>query len=604
MKENEMNREWIITNKNGSYSSSSVSFANLRTYHGILVKNVSPYYDRVVLLSKLFEIIYFKKQVIHLDTNYYPQTLFPDGYKYIEDYEIFPIPVFTYVINDLKIKKSLVMCRESDNVFIHYEFLNGVPEKIELFPLVSFRSNHSVIKKGIRSFVTDVSNEVTFSFSDLYVKILSPGKFIKNEDWYYNFQYPVEKERGTNSEEDLFNPGYFEIENPSRKFTVEITGDKITGKDFKSVRNSYIKNMDDDSNIPFKKLAMSSKFLITRDDIIAGYYWFGPWARDAFISLPGLLLVRKRYDEAKSILLKYAASMKNDIIPKLISAKDDYVTADTSLWFIYAVYKYYQYTHNKDDLSIFYPYIKEIINSYIKGNEKFELDDNFIRTKDAPLSWMDANFGNRAMTPRIGLPVEINALWYNSISTIEYFDKELGLKTETGIYDIKESLENRFSDKFFNNGKVLDVADPDDFSFRPNFIFAFSLPFPVMHNFIEFKKNVDEELLTPYGLRTLSPKDPKFESKYEGDWYSRDKAYHNGTVWPWLVGPYITSSIKAGEKPKKILRYFRALFNLTYVPEIFDGENPKEPKGCIIQAWSYGELLRAYFEDILSKMGE
>ncbi|MGC9124048.1 MAG: amylo-alpha-1,6-glucosidase [Thermoplasmata archaeon] len=601
MKENEIFKEWIITNKNGSYSSSTVSFANTRTYHGILVKKISENYDRFVLLSKFFEKIKKDGEKFFIDTNFYPNVIYPEGFKYIENFKVFPIPEFDYRINELKIKKIILLDTYFDTVFIKYEFIGEIPDEIDLFPLLSFRSNHTVIRKGMRSFNLNISDIVTFSLNDLFINFKVPGKFIKNEDWYYNFQYVIDKERGSNYEEDLFNPGYFALENPPRKFVVKISSDKIKNNDFNSAKATYLKYLEKNSTKLLKKISMASNFLITNDDIIAGYYWFGPWARDAFISIPGLFLVKKKFEEAKRILLKYGKSMKNGIIPKNLE-KGDEITVDTSLWYIYAIYKYYEYTKNKNDLITFYPYVKEIVDSYIKGNDKFSLDNNFIRIRDSPLTWMDANYGNVSVTPRIGLPVEVNALWYNAISCIEYFENELGLKTEPGLYDIKKSLEDNFLDKFLSNGRILDVADPDDSSIRPNFIFAFSLPFAIMHNFRDFKKIVDDELLTPYGLRTLSPKDQKFKSNYEGNWEMRDMAYHNGSVWPWLVGPYITASIKCGENPKKLLEYFKPLYNMIYLPEIFDGLNPSEPKGCIIQAWSYGEILRSYYEDIFPKM--
>lgn len=595
-----MNREWLIANRNGSYSSSTISFANTRTYHGILVKNISQYYDRMVLLSKMFEVVYINKEFL-LDSNYYPDVIYPDGYKYISKYRIFPIPYFEYALDNTIIKKSILIDPDMDNVFINYNITGEIPSKFKITPLISFRSFHSVIRKGMRSFKYSISGITNFEFEGLDLKISSPGSFIKNEDWYYNFQYPVEKERGTNFEEDLFMPGYFIIENPPKRFTLEISGEEISGKSFDEVKNRYLERLYE-SKKTFKNMEMASNFLITRDDIIAGYYWFGSWARDAFISIPGLLLLDGRYREAFNILSKYANSMINGIIPKTYSKSDDYITADTSLWFIYALYKYYMYTKSKEDLLKLYPYAKKIIESYIQGNEKFVLDRYFIRTKDAPLTWMDANYGGKPVTPRIGLPVEINALWYNALSTMEFFNRELNIKNEPDTVEIRLGLESAFENKFVMDGKMLDVSDPDDVSIRPNIIFAFSLPFPVMRGFGNYMDTIDSELLTPLGLRTLSPNDPKFRPKYQGDWYSRDMAYHNGSVWPWLAGPYITASLNSGKNPKKLFNYFKGLYKLTYLPEIYDGLEPVEPKGCILQAWSYGELLRAYYEDILPKM--
>lgn len=603
MKFEEINNEWIITNYNGSYSSSTVSFANTRTYHGILVKNVSKYYDRFVLLSKLFEEINYKGNNYNLDTNYYPGVIYPKGFEFLSRYEIFPIPTFFYTLKDLEIKKEMVIDPEEDIVLIKYSLSKESQYELKLYPLLSFRSNHNVIRKGQKVFSIKENGDVIFSDGNYNLFFNVPGVFERKEDWYYNFQYPVEKERGTNSEEDLYCPGYFKIEN-LKEIVIQISSDEAEKKNFDEVKKSYLKRIDFKNKYPdfMEKMVKASNLLIVKNNIVAGYYWFGAWARDAFISLPGLLLLGNKFRHAKNLLKFYASIMKNGIVPKRVYEEEDYITADSSLWFIYAVYKYYQYTKDKVFLSLMYKKCIEIINAYIKGNDYFDLDGVFIRTKKAPLTWMDAKLGETIFTPRIGKPVEVNALWYNALCCIDYFSNELRKKLNPRYTKIKEQIEDYFSSIFIENGIVLDVADPDDFSIRPNFILCFSLPFPILTNFKDYKRLVDEELLTPYGLRSLSYKDAKFKPKYEGDWYSRDSAYHNGSVWPWLAGFYITASIRSGEKASDLLNYFKPLYSMTYLPEIFDGLEPSKPKGCVIQAWSYGELIRAYYEDILPNL--
>ncbi len=211
---------------------------------------------------------------------------------------------------------------------------------------------------------------------------------------------------------------------------------------------------------------------------------------------------------------------------------------------------------------------------------------------------MDGKYKDIVFTPRNGGAIEINALWYNALMVMRYFYDKLNLTFDSVYGSTINLLKNNFKNYYSKNGRLMDTIYPDDASFRPNFIFAFSLPFNILDNFEEYKDDVDNELLTEYGLRTLSPKDKNFKPLYVGDQYSRDSAYHNGTIWPWLVGPYITASVRSGYDKNKLYDYFKNLFSMEYVPEVFDGLNPGKPRGCIIQSWSYAELIRSYYEDI------
>ena len=210
---------------------------------------------------------------------------------------------------------------------------------------------------------------------------------------------------------------------------------------------------------------------------------------------------------------------------------------------------------------------------------------------------MDAKTCSTIFTPRIGKPVEINALWYNALQTAKFLSAELNMNLQENTDAMIPEIKEKFREKFVKDDVILDVSEPDDYSIRPNNIFAFSLPFPVLDGFNEYKGMFDN-LLTPYGLRSLSTEDKRYVGTYEGDQYRRDSAYHNGSVWPWLAGPYITASVRGGRDRRELISYFKNLLSLQYVPEIFDGDPPHRPKGCIVQAWSYAELIRAYFEDL------
>jgi predicted glycogen debranching enzyme len=595
------NQEWLIANSRGSYSSSTISFAGTRTYHGILVISNPANYQRYVILSKLFEELEFSGKKYSLDTNYYPGTVYPKGCEYIDDFSIFPFPVINYTVDGNRIKKTIVMDPESDTVVIRYEFFERIPEKISLYPLLAFRDFHGVVRAGQRQFVFSESDD-SYNFSDpnFTLHISKIGHFIKESYWYYNFIYPVEEERGTNSMEDLYNPGKIIINPVQNTLDIKITMEEGKISDFDEIRDKITGlGFNREKNPDINALRFSSTKFQLKDDLIAGFHWFGPWTRDTFISLPGLVIIPGNYAFARSVFSNYAGKMADGIIPNNAYSDIFYRSADASLWFIYALHKYYHYSHDKDFISHMYSRVKSIINAYVNSNDDFYLDGKFIHIKSAQMTWMDGKTGDTSFTPRLGKPVEINALWYNALKSYSYFSRITGMKVEEYVEDTLSSFGREFTTRFTVNGQIADVIDPVDVSFRPNFLFAYSLPYKLMTRG-DFLEKARQELATPYGIRTLSPEDPKFKGFYSGDQYDRDSAYHNGTAWPWLTGPYISAMVNNGANPDDLLRYFSSLFSMKNVPEIFDGLNPGIPKGCMMQAWSYGELIRSYYEDLRS----
>ncbi|MGC8562723.1 MAG: amylo-alpha-1,6-glucosidase [Thermoplasmata archaeon] len=591
--------EWLISNRNGSYSSSSVSFSNLRTYHGIFVKNLNSRYDRFVLLSKLFEEFQIEGDTISLDSNYYRDVVYPHGYEFLTNFERSPFPTFNYDILGIKMEKRVAIDPYDDVVMISYKF-NGKPSQLRLYPLVAFRNYHTVVRQSDRKVAfEEEDNALKFSLDNISFRMSRVGAFKSDDLWYYNFRYPIDEERGSNHEEDLYLPGHFEIDDVPESITISIYSEEHQEHSFEEIEERYINSLSS-VNVKNKRVMAtvreSTKF-ITGNNIIAGYYWFGPWGRDTLISLTGLLLVPKRYGEARQVLLNYAGMINEGLIPKTVTEEGNYDTADSSLWFIYAIYKYFQYSKDADLVRLLYPKMLEIIGTYINGNDLFGMEDFLIRVKKPQLTWMDAKAGNTVFTPRTGKPVEINALWYNALQTVKSFALELNMNLPENIDAAIPETKKRFQEKFVKGHIILDVSEPDDYSIRPNSIFAFSLPFPVLDGFEKYK-GIFDNLLTPYGLRSLSSEDKRYNGTYEGDQYHRDSAYHNGSIWPWLAGPYITASVRAGGDRKELISYFKNLFSLQYIPEIFDGDPPYRPKGCIVQAWSYAELIRAYFEDL------
>jgi len=588
--------EWILSNMNGTYSSSSASFANLRTYHGLLVKGVGERYDRFVLLSKLFEEFIVDGKLVSTDTNYYTGAIYPEGYRYLIGFEPRPVPSFRFRAEGLVVTKSLVLDPANDWLVIRYEF-DRQPSSIYLHPLLAFRNHHLAMRKrDLNVSVENAAGIYTFMSGGSYVKIGTPGEFVPESNWYYNFQYPIDMERGSNYEEDLYHPGYFKIDNPEAKVEIKISSSEGMPESFKSVKARMLMAQST-FNGDLRQIARDSTAFLTKDDIIAGFYWFGPWTRDTMISMPGLLLVTRRFRLAKKVLTKYA-NMIDGMLPVTVADPSNVSSADSSLWFIYALYKYYMYTGDKVTIKRAFPSVIKIIRSYINGNEVVRLEGHLVRAMKPQLTWMDARTGDVVFTPRTGLPVEVNALWYNALATTKYLSGELGMPDEVG--EMLPQVKQEFRERFVDGGTLLDTVDPDDYSLRPNFVIAFSLPFPVMEQFSRYSEPVKSKLLTGYGLRSLSPDDPKYVGKYQGDQYHRDMAYHNGSVWPWLAGQYITASVRSGVSREELLAQFKPMFSLERIPEIFDGDEPHEPRGCIMQAWSYGEAIRAYAEDLSS----
>lgn len=598
-------QEWIISNRNGSYSSSTSSLANTRSYHGILVANMGPKFDRRVLVNKLYEIVGTDEGEISLDTNYYPGTVYPDGYRYQTGFSDFPIPLFLYKVGNIEIRKKIALHPYSDILSVRYDFPGKIPASFRIVPLLSFRSYHETIRSGRDTADTvEHADHLEFKWRGISVFLEKPGRFIMTGRWYYNFLYPVEEARGLPNVEDLFEPGELIME-PGRSVEISISAGRRLAMPFHLIRKAaedFVRSQAKYLNSTGQISPKSSIFL-TGDNIIAGYHWFGPWARDAFISLPGLLLTTGKFSMAQYLLMSYRNASRNGLIPKRLETPDDFATADSGLLYIYACWKLVQYSRNMNFAEKIYPFLLDILQTYFTGNQYYRLEGPFIRTLDAPLTWMDGKYNGKTYTPRVGLPVEINALWYNALRSADDIARKLKIKVPDYVEETAQLLSERFSSKFTDNGKFLDVADPDDDRIRPNFLFAYSLPFPIMSDFLRYKDIVDRKLLTQYGLRTLDPADPGYFPRYGGNQEMRDSAYHNGTVWPWLIGPYVTACSRSGISASQVFEFFRPLLRMPYLPEVLDGEPDGTPKGCMAQAWSYGEIMRVYHENVVNAGG-
>ncbi|MEO6392655.1 MAG: amylo-alpha-1,6-glucosidase, partial [Pyrinomonadaceae bacterium] len=457
------------------------------------------------------------------------------------------------------------------------------------------------------------------------------GTIDLNGDWYRNFQYRVEQERGLDFAEDLFNPFSlsFDLTKASGRARIIASTEPHIVADVDSLREQELARRravaGDSANPLIRALTIAAdQFIVARTighTIIAGYHWFSDWGRDTMIALPGLLLATGRTEIAKSVLLEFAQQVDQGMLPNRFpdaGETPEYNTVDATLWFFDAVRALLQYT--ADEMFVrqnLYGVLAGIIDWHIKGTRYgIHLDDDGLLYSGEPgvqLTWMDAKVGDWVITPRHGKPVEIQALWYNALRIME--DLATRFEDEAGrmrYAEMADQTRDSFGLLFWNAdaGCLYDVVDGGDLdgSIRPNQLFALSLSHSMVPSAQaeQILQVVERELLTPRGLRTLSPNDPRYAGRYLGDPRRRDSVYHQGTVWPWLMGAYITAQVKvSGQAGRDLAALWLENFQehlaeacLGQVSEIFDGDAPHTPRGCVAQAWSVAELLRAAVEDV------
>lgn len=642
-------REWLVTNGLGGYSSSTIIGANTRKYHGLLVAALSPPVQRTVLLAKLDERLESAGITYNLAANQTAGGVSEFGFIHLQQAKLDYFPRFIYSFSDKYIEKTVFMVYGQNTTVVLYRVYNGTrPAVLKLTPLVTCRDFHWTSSAGHLYFRQhNISRGVALQAVPEVptLKLMSSeGEFRPSGDWYQNIFYAAEQERGLNPSEDLYIPGQFVVNltpGEEKIITVVATIEEGTPSldgpallDAQSMRLEKLVQQAGYEDPLARRLVLSSDaFVVHRrstanKSVIAGYPWFNDWGRDTMIALPGLTLVTKRYDDARQILLTFARHCKDGLLPNMFTDSPDqeplYNTVDASLWYFWAVYKYLQYTGDfsfiRDEI---YPVLKEIIEHHVQGthfNIKAGVDGLLSAgSRGTQLTWMDAKVGDWVVTPRQGKPVEINALWYNALCTLEYLAGRFG--DAFAYSELPEKIRKSFRQEFWfeEGGYLYDVIGTDgadgisgkDTKLRPNQVIAFSLPFTALKP--EFGRQVIRRvwrrLYATYGLRSLSPHDPDYRGVYIGDQVKRDGAYHQGTTWSWLMGPFVTAyrqvhgySPASRVQAEKFIEPFQDHLRhhgLGYISEIFDGNEPIIPRGCIAQAWGVAEVLRAYVEDVL-----
>jgi predicted glycogen debranching enzyme len=628
-----VSREWLETNGLGGFASSTVIGLNARRYHGLLTAATKPPVGRLVLLSKLEEALVIDERRYELSANQYPGVVHPQGYNYQAGFRLDPFPVFTYKVEGVKLEKTVFMVQGENTTVVQYHL--STPEagtndiKLELRPLIAFRDYHSTTHENSAlnpNIETEPGLVMFRPYSDLPPLHLAhdSADIDKAGCWYRSFQYAIERARGLDFSEDLFSPCAFTF-NLIRKPMVSI----IASTERRDVNQAetYRRNETNRRVLAHRKAdqlvnllsAAAEQFIVGRErgqTVIAGYHWFADWGRDTMIALPGLTLATGRADVAKGVLREFAKHVDQGMLPNRFpdaGETPEYNTVDATLWFFEAVRSLLEYTNDYDFVRTnLYAVLKDIIDWHVKGTRyQIHLDDDGLLYSGEPgvqLTWMDAKVGDWVVTPRQGKPVEIQALWYNALRVMEELAARFKDEKARSYAGMADKALATFNEKFWNEqtGCLFDVVNGEtrDGSIRPNQVIAVSLPNSMLSKdrAANVLRVVERDLLTPRGLRTLSPNDPNYIGRYEGDPRHRDGAYHQGTVWPWLIGPYITAYIKtfgkkAGRKfAMAWLEQFQAHLNeacLGQVSEIFDGDAPHTPRGCIAQAWSVSELLKS-----------
>jgi len=624
--EESTSKEWLETNGIGGFACGTISGINTRRYHSLLTAALNPPVERIRLISKIEETIFINDKIFHLSANQYPNTIYPQGYKYIKSFSLNPFPTWIFSVENLEIEKSIFMLQGKNAIFCRFRLINKTDSKVflELKPLVCSVDYHSLQHENSEikaNFECIRENVVHYEPYEIAIFFTHNAKTIeKTGYWYRNFEYNFEKERGFDFQEDLFQPFSLHF-NLSEDDATLIIGTEI--QEFSSEiiqaelkrREKLIENVESEFD---KELVLSAdKFIVSRNDhhtIIAGYPWFSDWGRDTMISLKGLTLETNRFEIARSIILEFSKYISQGMIPNRFpdkGAEPEYNTADATLWYFEAIRAYVEATNDYELVrNHLYDKLADIIAWHLRGTRfQIHVDTDgllFVGEENSQLTWMDAKVNGIAVTPRIGKPVEIQALWFNALKTMSQFSERFGNQSEVALYDsMAEAARYSFNQLFWNKEEecLFDVVSNGkrDASIRPNQIFAVSLNFSMLDltHSRKIVEKVEKELLTPFGLRTVSPRDENYHPYYIGSAAERDRAYHQGTVWPWLLGAFVDAYLKVFPERKQRVKGFLSAFEnhimeagLGQISEIFDAEPPYHPRGCFAQAWSVAEILR------------
>lgn len=617
-------KEILLANHRGAYCSTTVSTCNTRKYHGLLVAPQPAVDDQHhVLLSNLDETIMKGNTGYALGVHQYPGVHFPEGQQYMDSFSFEQTPKWTYDMGDIVMEKEIILAKETNTLLVRYHVLEAKGKiKLQLRPFIACRNYHTVRTTDTQSEATfeEVTNGMKFSmfhgYDPLYFQNSKKGVFVPTPDWYHSMEYQKERERGYDYTESLFVPGYFEYTLEKGDELVFAAGNtevktRMLKRDFKVEKESIIPRKDFESCLQ----NAAEQFIVYGHEnvyVVAGWPWFGKWGRDTFIALPGLTLTTGNPEVFRLVMNSMLKDLNAGFFPN--TGRGDsarYNSVDAPLWCIWALQQYAQFT--KDSKKVWETYgtdIKSILENFKNGTHynTHMLESGLITSGDQnhALTWMDAMQNGAPVTPRSGMPVEVNALWYNAINFALQAAGQSGDETFINQWSTYPDLiRNSFIITYWSEtkGYLADCVDGDhaDWSFKPNQLFAISLPFsPLNGDMAEsIIDKVRNELLTARGIRTLAPSDPNYKGTYFGDQFTRDMSYHQGTAWVWLLGPFAEAyiKVKGAESIDFVKKLYKNLepaiveLGLGTLCEVYNGSDIV-PGGAVSQAWSVAEVLR------------
>jgi predicted glycogen debranching enzyme len=634
--------EWLVTNGLGGYACGTVAGANTRRYHGFLMASFAPPVARTLLVSKIDVRATYLGRCADLSANEFGDgTVSPRGFEHLESFALQDgIPTWEFALGDALLQQKIYMPPGANCSYLRLKLLRASASmQLNLRPFTTYRDYHSQAR-GTQAMSLDADDHScriqAANGAKPYRLSLSGGAFAAAPNWYWNFKHRMEVERGLDSLEDLFNPGEFTCE-----LTVGMAKYFVANADAAEPRDGeqVLQALRDQAKaltapVPLstppaiRSLALAAnQFVVHRQaqnageagttSIIAGYPWFADWGRDTMISLPGLTTALKRYDITADVLRTYARYIDRGMLPNRFpddGESPEYNTADATLWMFHALDDYLRARPDPSLAREMFPLLMAILHAHCEGTRYgigVDPADGLLRAgeRDTQLTWMDARHGDRTFTPRVGKPVEINALWINALDVgLKLAGRFKAGNEKAFCQDYLTRATGSFG-RFWNasQGCLFDVLDMDggvapDARIRPNQILAVSLPLCAL-SAGQMRGVVDvcaRELLTSYGLRSLSPQDVGYIGRYNGDPQQRDGAYHMGTAWSWLLGPFARAHYRVHGDARVALSFLAPIQQhlqeacIGNISEIFDGDAPHSARGCFAQAWSIAEILRAW----------
>jgi predicted glycogen debranching enzyme len=652
-----LDHEWLVTNGLGGYASGTLAGPSTRRYHGLLIAALAEPAGRWMMLNHLVEQLRLPdRTTVELGSELRAGAAASlHGAEHLHEFRLEAgLPVWTYRFKDVEFERRVCMAHMQNTVFISYRLLWGLgPLRLKLRPTVHFRPHDAPVSASLPAPYKFVAvgdrHEISAGPEDPTLRLYLYGRssgFTVDGRVLPDVLYRVEESRGHEYKGNLWSPGHFRVDlsadmqstlvasteqwpiilalKPEQAFE----GEKARRRRLlesaqpsaqQGLAAELVMSADQFIIKPAGRLEDAARVQAAGDElrsVIAGYHWFTDWGRDTMIGLEGLTLVTGRHVEASYILRTFSHYIRDGLIPNLFPEgrkQGLYHTADATLWYFHALARYVQTTGDRETLQLLLPRLENVIQHHLRGTHfgiKVDPTDGLLRQGEEgyQLTWMDAKVGDWVVTPRRGKAVEINALWYNALRLMEgWLREERGAATSATMAHRAELARKSFNTRFWyeKGGYLYDVVDGeqgDDPSFRPNQVFAISLPHPILEE--RYWKPVIEvvadRLLTPVGLRTLAPGSSEYKSKYDGDLRARDAAYHQGTVWPWLIGPFIDAWLRVHPGKRSRARQFLGGFIqhlgeacVGTISEVFDAEEPFTPRGCAAQAWSVAEVLRA-----------